>query len=146
MDSAELLARAKRFALDSLAFYRKLSKAPEAQVPGVQFYKAATSAWINYRSSKRGRSRPDFISKLGIAVEEIDEAAGWLEFMDEGSIAKDKALLGEATELCAILTASLTTARANWDAEQAARRRKNRARSIMVKFPEPRFQIPDSRS
>jgi four helix bundle protein len=85
MDSAELLARAKRFALDSLAFYRRLSKAPEAQVPGLQFYRAATSAWINYRSSKRGRSRPDFISKLGIAVEEIDEAVGWLEFMDEGA-------------------------------------------------------------
>jgi four helix bundle protein len=82
MDSVELLARAKRFALDSLAFYRRLSKAPEAQVPGVQFYKAATSAWMNYRSSKRGKSRPDFISKLGIAVEEIDETVGWLEFMD----------------------------------------------------------------
>ena len=109
MDSAELLARAKQFALNSLAFYRKLSKAPEAQVPGVQFYKAATSAWMNYRSSKRGRSRPDFISKLGIDVEEIDE------------------------------TASLTTARANWKAEQTARRRKKRARSIVVKLPEPRF-------
>jgi four helix bundle protein len=109
MDSAELLARAKRFALDSLALYRTLSKAPEAQVPGVQFYTAATSAWMNYRSSKRGRSRPDFISKLGIAVEEIDE------------------------------TASLTTARANWKAEQTARRRKKRARSIVVKLPEPRF-------
>jgi hypothetical protein len=78
-------------------------------------------------------------------VEEIDEAADWLEFMEEGSIAKDKALLGEATELCAILTASLTTARANWEAEQAARRRKKRARSILVKFPEPGFQILDSR-
>jgi four helix bundle protein len=139
MDSAELLARAKHFALDSLAFYRKLSKAPEAQVPGVQFYKAATSAAINYRSSKRGRSRPDFISKLGIAVEEIDEAVGWLEFMDEGGIATNRALLGEATELCAILTASLTTARANWEAEQAARRQKKRARSILVQFPEPKF-------
>jgi hypothetical protein len=41
MNSAELLARAECFALDSLAFYRKLSKGPEAQVPGVQFYKAA---------------------------------------------------------------------------------------------------------
>lgn len=139
MDSAELLARAKRFALDSLAFYRKLPRAPEAQVPGVQFYKAATSAWMNYRSSKRGRSRPDFISKLGIAVEEIDEAAGWLEFMDEGRIATDKSLFGEATELCAVLTASLTTARANWETEKAARRRKKkRMRSFVVKFPEPR--------
>jgi four helix bundle protein len=137
MDSAELLARAKRFALDSLEFYRRLPKAPEAQVPGVQFYKAATSAWINYRSSKRGRSRPDFISKLGIAVEEIDEAKGWLEFMDEGHIATNKTLLRESTELCAILTASLKTARANWNAEQAARAQNKSARSTLVKVPEP---------
>jgi four helix bundle protein len=137
MDSAELLARAKRCALDSLGVYRKLPKAPEAQVPGVQFYRAATSAWMNYRSSKRGRSRPDFISKLGIAVEEIDEAVGWLEFMDEGRIAKDKALHGEARELCAILTASLTTARARW-ADRAATRPKKRARSVFVKFPDSR--------
>src|SRR5688572_17334137 len=138
MDSAQLLARAKRFALDSLAFYRKLPRAPEAQVPGVQFYKAATSAWINYRSSKRGRSRPDFISKLGIAVEEIDEAGGWLEFMDEGNIATNKLLLRESTELCAILTASLRTARANWAAEQVALRGKKRTRTILVKFPDSR--------
>jgi four helix bundle protein len=139
MDSAELVARAERFALASLAFYRKLPKGMEAQVSGVQFYKAATSAWSNYRSSKRGRSRPDFLSKLGIAVEEIDEAVGWLEFMETGRIAADKRLLGEATELCAILTASLTTARANWEAEQAARRRKKRAQSVLVRFPEPRL-------
>lgn len=139
MDSAELLVRAKRFALESLAFYRTLPKGPEAQVPGVQFYRAATSAWINYRSSKRGRSRPDFLSKLGIAVEEIDEAAGWLEFMDEGSIANNKALRGEASQLCAILTASLTTARANWEAEQAAKRGRKRVRSVLVKFPDSSF-------
>jgi four helix bundle protein len=140
MDSAELLARAERFGLDSLEFYRKLPKAMEAQVPGVQFYKAATSAWANYRSSKRGRSRPDFLSKLGIAVEEIDEALGWLEFMEKGRIAADKRLIGEASELCAIFTASLQTARANWLAELAARRRKKRAgRSVIVKFPDYRF-------
>ena len=150
MDSAELLARAKRFALDSLAFYRKLSKTAEAQVPGVQFYRAATSAWMNYRSSKRGRSRPDFLSKLGIAVEEIDEAEGWLEFMDEGNIARNKALLGEATELCAILTASLTTARANWKSrtgqataqKACAQHLRQVSRTKILDF---RFQILDSR-
>jgi four helix bundle protein len=110
----------------------------EAQVPGVQFYKAATSAWANYRSSKRGRSRPDFISKLGIAVEEIDEALGWLDFMEKGRIATDSRLKGEAGELCAILTASLQTSRANWLAELAARKRTKRARSVSVRFPEPR--------
>ena len=139
MESTELLARAERFALAALAFYRKLSKAPEAQVPGVQFYKAATSAWSNYRASKRDRSRPDFIAKLGIAVEEIDEALGWLEFMEKGRIAADETLLGEATELCAILTASLKTARANWRAEQASCRSKKPARGVMVRFPDPRL-------
>lgn len=139
MDSAQLLARAERFALDSLEFYRKLPKTPEFQVPGVQYYKAATASWANYRSSKRGRSRPDFISKLGIAVEEIDEAVGWLEFMEKGSIASNKPLLEEAAELCAILGASLKTARINWAAEQAARRQKKKARSFT-------FRVPDSRS
>lgn len=138
MDSTELLARAERFALDSLEFYRKPPRAMEAQVPGVQYSKAATSAWANYRSCKRGRSRPDFISKLGIAVEEIDEAVGWLEFREKGGIAADNAMLGEATELCAILTASLTTARANWRAEQASCRDKKRTRSLTVTFPDSR--------
>jgi four helix bundle protein len=126
MESAELLARAERFALDSLEFYRKLPRAMEAQ------------AWANYRSSKRGRSRPDFISKLGIAVEEIDEALGWLDFMEKGRIATDGKLKGEAGELCAILTASLQTSRANWLAELAARKPQKRARGVSVRFPEPR--------
>jgi four helix bundle protein len=92
----ELLDRAYRFSLACLGFYRKLPKSPEAQVPGVQFYKAATSSWSNYRSTQRGRSRRDFVSKLGIVVEESDEALGWLEFMRDGQIASDPRLLEEA--------------------------------------------------
>ncbi len=91
MDSAELLARAERFALDSLEFYRTLPKAMEAQVPGVQ------------------------------------SSLGRLDFMEKGRIATDARLKGEAAELCAILTASLQTSRANWLAELAARKRKKRA-------------------
>jgi four helix bundle protein len=79
----ELVGRAYRFGLAALRFYRKLPKSPDAQVPGVQFYKAATSTWSNYRACQRGRSRAEFIAKLGIAVEESDEAVAWLEFMRE---------------------------------------------------------------
>ncbi|MEO5739044.1 MAG: four helix bundle protein [Vicinamibacterales bacterium] len=107
----ELVGRAYRFSLAALRFYRKLPKNPDAQVPGVQFYKAATSTWSNYRASQRGRSRAEFIAKLGIAVEESDEAVGWLEFLRDGEISADNELLSEAKEICAILTASLTSAR-----------------------------------
>lgn len=110
----ELLNRVYRFSLASLTFYRKLPEDPEAQVPGVQFYKAATSSWSNYRAAQRGRSRPEFIAKLGIVAEESDEAVGWLEFMRDGRIAYDEALLAEAKELSAMFTASLTTARDNF--------------------------------
>jgi four helix bundle protein len=80
----ELVGRAYRFSLAALRFYRKLPKSPDAQVPGVQFLKAATSAWSNYRASQRGRSRAEFIAKLGTATEESDESVGWLEFMRDG--------------------------------------------------------------
>jgi four helix bundle protein len=109
----ELVGRAYRFSLAALRFYRKLPKSPDAQVPGVQFYKAAISTWSNYRASQRGRSRAEFIAKLGTATEESDEAVGWLEFMRDGAISSDDALLGEAREICAMLTASLTNARGN---------------------------------
>jgi four helix bundle protein len=109
----ELVGRAYRFSLAALRFYRKLPKDADAQVPGVQFYKAATSMWSNYRAAQRGRSRAEFIAKLGTAAEESDEAAGWLEFMRDSQIAADDQLLAEAKEICAILTASLTTARSN---------------------------------
>src|SRR5688500_6261831 len=109
----ELVHRTYRFGLAALKFYRTLPKSPDAQVPGVQFYKAATSSWSNYRAAQRGRSRPEFIAKLGIVAEESGEAVGWLEFMRDGHIACDETLLAEARELSAMFTASLTTARAN---------------------------------
>jgi four helix bundle protein len=97
----ELVGRAFQFSLGALRFYRKLPKSPDAQV--------------NYRASQRGRSRAEFIAKLGIAVEESDEAIGWMEFMRDGQIASDSELLAEAKEICAMLTASLTNARRKGD-------------------------------
>ncbi len=78
----ELVGRAYRFSLAALRFYRKLPKSPDAQVPGVQFLKAATSTWSNYRASQRGRSRAEFIAKLGTATEESDEVS-WLAGIHE---------------------------------------------------------------
>ena len=99
-----------RFALDSLHFYRRLPKTSEGQVPGVQYLKASSSVGANYRAAQRGRSRAEFAAKLGVVVEEIDESVYWLEYMRDGGIAADQALLSEAKELCAIFTKSYGTA------------------------------------
>jgi four helix bundle protein len=42
---------------------------------------------MNYRSATRGRSRAEFIAKLGIVVEEADESVGWLELISEVELA-----------------------------------------------------------
>jgi four helix bundle protein len=77
---------------------------------------AATSAAAHYRAVCRARSRADFINKLSGAVEEVDEAALWLEMLTESEICTASAttpLWREADELTRILVRSRETARAN---------------------------------
>jgi len=68
----------------------------------------------NYRSACRARSRADFISKIGITVEEADETAFWLELLiDTGIVKKNRLerLLAEANELVRIFQATRTTSK-----------------------------------
>jgi four helix bundle protein len=67
----------------------------------------------NYRAAKRGRSRAEFNAKLGTVVEEADETVVWLEYLRDGKIAFDEALLLEAQALRRIFGKSLGTARRN---------------------------------
>ena len=82
-------------------------------MPGLQFYRAATSLDSNYNAARRSRTRAEFAAKLGTVVEESDEAVNWLEFMRDGDIASDPELLSEARQLCAIFTTARKTARGN---------------------------------
>ncbi|HEX9595918.1 MAG TPA: four helix bundle protein, partial [Anaerolineales bacterium] len=75
-----------------------------------------TSVGANYRGACRGRSKAEFISKLGTAIEEADESVYWLDMLiDAGMIKADKAgkLIDEANQLVAIFTASHKTASRN---------------------------------
>ena len=128
MDAAALLARAERFALASLAFYKKLPKSAEAQLPGVQFYKAATSAWANYRASKRAQSRPHYISKLATCVEEIDDVGRVARIHAEGIYCQRRsATSGSHRVVRHFDRVSLSTARTNWNAELTRSRKPMRS-------------------
>jgi len=76
--------------------------------------RAGTAVAANYRAACRGRSRAEFIAKLGVVVEEADESVFWREVLDESGIvdhAAIKDLLEEARELLSIFAASHKTAR-----------------------------------
>jgi four helix bundle protein len=106
-----LLERTRLFALDVLAFCRKAPRTSEAQEAVAQLRKAANSTRSNYRAARKGRSRAKFQSKLQVAYEEADECVDRLEYLRDGKLHADAALLQEACELASILGAAVRTAR-----------------------------------
>jgi four helix bundle protein len=114
---ADLLkARTKRFALDVLAFRRALPMTDDAADIGRQLSRSATAVGANYRSACRARSDAEFAARIGVVLEEADEAAFWLEIVTEGDFSKQPQalrLLDEANQLTAIFAASSITARRN---------------------------------
>jgi four helix bundle protein len=68
----------------------------------------------NYRAAGRARSKAEFISKLGVVVEEADETVFWLEFLADAGIVqmtKLRELINEANQLLLIFSASRSTAK-----------------------------------
>jgi four helix bundle protein len=106
--------RTKAFALRVIRHYRSLPYRADTQVLGKQLLRCGTGVAANYRAACRARSKAEFVAKMGVVVEEADEAILWLELMAEsGIVSSDKieALLREANELTAIFAASQRTAR-----------------------------------
>jgi four helix bundle protein len=111
-----LKARTKKFALDILGFVRRLPATDEAHDVGGQLRRAATSVAANYRSACRSRSRAEFVARIGVALEEADESALWLEIIGESGLSKERRvleLLDEANQLSAIFASSSITASEN---------------------------------
>lgn len=112
--AADLKARTKTFALRVLKVVRSLPACTEGRLIGHQLLRSGTSVAANYRAVCRARSRPEFLSKLSIVIEEADETSFWLEFLvDAGLIPETKLrdLKDEANQLVAIFNASRTTAK-----------------------------------
>jgi len=114
MDSSELLARTKSFALSTIRYSARLPRKMETQIIARQLMRAATSVGANYRAACRARSRADFIAKMSIVEEEADESLYWLDLLGELSPKTDEALRvlkQEAGELVAIAVTSKKTAK-----------------------------------
>jgi four helix bundle protein len=79
----QLRGRTKTFALRVIRLFRSLPFKPDAQVLGKQLLRCGTSVAANYRSVCRSRSKAEFVARIGIVVEEADEAVLWLELLTE---------------------------------------------------------------
>jgi four helix bundle protein len=86
--------------------YSKLRKSDAvAQVLGRQVLRSATAVGANYREASRGRSKAEFISKVGDCLKEIEETEYWLELLVESGCVPNLQmanLLDETRQLIAI--------------------------------------------
>ena len=104
----DLKPRTKAFALRIIQMYSNLTKNDAvAQVLGKQVLRSSTSVGANYREASRGRSKAEFVAKIGDCLKEIEETEYWLELLvDSGCVPGSKMadLLDETRQLIAIFT------------------------------------------
>lgn len=112
---ADLKVRTKAYARRIIKLFAALPKETVAQVLGKQLLRSGTSVGANYREANRGRSKAEFIAKIGDCLREVDEPAYWLELLvEEQLVPADKltALLDETQQLTAIFVTILKRAKA----------------------------------
>ncbi len=117
MTPDEMKRRTRNFGLNVMRLCDALPQSRSSAVVANQLIRSATSTGANYRAVCRARSDSDFISKLGVTLEEADESVYWLEIILESKMKKPEEvqpLLNEGNEIVSILVASLNTVRARY--------------------------------
>jgi len=113
MDADELKQRTMTFGLRVMKLVAALPRSIQGRTIAAQLMRAGTGVGSNYRAACRARSTAEFVAKIGVALEEADESAYWLELIIlAGMLNRDRVepLLTEAEELTAIMASSRITA------------------------------------
>ena len=112
MDREELKKRLNDFVHRCVKLALALSDMPIGRHIKGQLIRCSTSASANYRAACIAQSRPSFVAKMSIVIEELDESAYWLEFVIDEKLLPAKRvlpLLNEGTELTKIFVSARKT-------------------------------------
>jgi four helix bundle protein len=110
----QLKQRTRAFALRVARLADALPAKPSGRTIAGQLARAGTSVAANYRAACMARSHREFVAKLCIVSEEIDETQEWLDMIAELALVRPQrisALRDEARQLTAIFVAARKTAR-----------------------------------
>ena len=122
MDKKELQKRLKSLAVKTGKLCIKLPFNPTNKVYIDQIIRSSTSSAANYRSACRAKSKADFVNKLKIVEEELDETMFFYEMIAEfnSELKKElRELFIEANQLLSIIVASINTTNSNIIKENA---------------------------
>ena len=112
MDKQELIKRLKSLAVNTEKLCLKIPFNVVNKTYINQIVRCSSSASANYRAACRGKSKADFINKLRIVEEELDETMHFYELLaefNEDFKVELRILYVEANELLSIIVASINT-------------------------------------
>ena len=114
MNAEQMRQRTKDFAIKTAQFILMLDYTIVNKTYSNQLIRCSSSVAANYRAVRRAKSKADFINKLKIVEEELDESLLFLELLLEFNKARHdtiQLLMKEAEELLRIIVASINSAR-----------------------------------
>jgi len=114
MSIEDLKNRFKNFAINTAILIKDLPKNTINIAYCNQLIRSSSSGGANYRAACRAKSTADFINKLKIVEEEIDESLFFLELLQHFNNNHDSTflkLLTEGKELLTITVQSIKTSR-----------------------------------
>ena len=124
MNAEQMKERTMQYALRIIKVARSLPRGTAERDIGRQLLRAGTSVAANYRAACRGRSRAEFVAKLGVVEEEADESLFWMEVLVRSEIVKREKLadlMKEGDEIVAMVVRSKQTARSRAKAAKGAK-------------------------
>ena len=120
MTTDELKKRLKVFALRIVKLSESLPNNITGNTIAKQIIRSGTSPGANYRSACLGKSDKDFLNKLKMVEEELDETLYWLELIVESGLVKANLLdelMKENLELYKIIVSSIITMKKTLNAD-----------------------------
>ena len=120
MSEDELKNRLKQFALRIINLVDNMPQRISSIAIAKQIVRSGTSSSANYRAACLAKSDNDFIYKLKVVAEELDETSHWIDLIIDAGIMpeyKVRPLYDESIELFKIITSSIRTTQSRMTSE-----------------------------
>lgn len=103
-----------QFAIRIVRLYKFLCEEKKEYILSKQLLRAGTSIGANVTESQQAQSKPDFVSKISIALKEASETKYWIKLLDATEYLSEnqtKSILDDCVEIEKILVTILKSAK-----------------------------------
>ena len=121
MTTEELKERFRKFSIKIIKLVNAMPNNIAGNAIAKQIVRSGTSPAANYRAACLAKSNKDFLNKLKMVEEEIDETAHWLSIIMDAerlSTSQVRDLYDESVELRRIVARSIITIKQTIDAQE----------------------------